>query len=71
MLQAPSDARVVDGVGINFPSLPDAGATARRRDPERRVWPGQALEGAIVRRVLPAYPTEQKPEARCLYSSNI
>src|ERR1700730_6336482 len=28
--------------------------------PERRVWPGQALEGAIVRPVLPAYPLGTK-----------
>jgi hypothetical protein len=47
---------VVPGVGINFPPLPDAGATDRRRSPGIRIWPGQALEQAIVRRVLPEYP---------------
>jgi hypothetical protein len=52
-------APVVEGVGINFPSLPDAGATDRR-NPERRVLPGQALEAAIYRRVLPEYPRGTK-----------
>ena len=47
---------VADGVGINFLSLPDIGATYRRGDAEWRVWPGQALESFIVRRVLPEYP---------------
>jgi hypothetical protein len=47
---------VADGVGINFLSLPDIGATYRRGNAEWRVWPGQALEGLIVRRVLPEYP---------------
>jgi hypothetical protein len=47
---------VIDGVGINFLSLPDIGATYRRGNAEGRVWPGQALEGFIVRRVLPEYP---------------
>ena len=47
---------VDNGVGIKFMTLPDVGATDRQRNPERRVWPGQALEGAIVRRVLPEYP---------------
>ena len=47
---------VADGVGINFLSLPDIGATYRRGDGEWRVWPGQALERFIVRRVLPKYP---------------
>jgi hypothetical protein len=47
---------VADGVGINFLSLPDIGATYRHEDAEWRVWPGQALEGFIVRRVLPEYP---------------
>jgi hypothetical protein len=53
---------VIYGVGINFPSLPDAGARDRRRKPERRVWPGRALENVVVRRVLPQYP--QGTEAR-------
>lgn len=51
---------VADGVGINFLSLPDIGATYRKGDAERRVWPGQALEGFIVRRVLPEYPLGTK-----------
>jgi Gram-negative bacterial TonB protein C-terminal len=46
---------VTDGVGINFLSLPDIGATYRQGNTEWRVWPGQALEGLIVRRVLPQY----------------
>lgn len=45
-----------DGVGINFLSLPDIGATYRRGGGDWRVWPGQALESFIVRRVLPQYP---------------
>lgn len=47
---------VADGVGINFLSLPDIGAKYRQGDSEWRVWPGQALESFIVRRVLPEYP---------------
>ena len=47
---------VADGVGINFLSLPDIGATYRQGNTEWRVWPGQALEDLIVRRVLPEYP---------------
>jgi hypothetical protein len=47
---------VADGVGINFLSLPDIGARYRQGNAEWRVWPGQALEGFIVRRVLPEYP---------------
>jgi Gram-negative bacterial TonB protein C-terminal len=47
---------VADGVGINFLSLPDIGATYRHGNAEWRVWPGQALESFIVRRVLPEYP---------------
>ena len=39
----------------HFPSLPDAGTTDRRQNPEKRIRPGQALESAIVRRVLPEY----------------
>ena len=49
---------VADGVGINFLSLPDIGATYRQGNAEWRVWPGQALESFIVRRVLPGYPRE-------------
>ena len=47
---------VADGVGINFLSLPDIGSTYRQGSAEWRVWPGQALESFIVRRVLPEYP---------------
>jgi hypothetical protein len=47
---------VADGVGINFLSLPDIGATYRQGSTEWRVWPGQALESFVVRRVLPEYP---------------
>ncbi len=47
---------VADGVGINFLSLPSIGATYRQGNAEWRVWPGQALESFIVRRVLPEYP---------------
>ena len=47
---------IAQGVGINFMSLPDIGATYRVADAEWRVWPGQALESFIVRRVLPEYP---------------
>jgi hypothetical protein len=48
---------VADGVGINFLSLPDIGATYRQGNAQRLVWPGQALESFIVRRVLPEYPS--------------
>ena len=47
---------VTAGVGINFFSLPDIGAIYNQGSGERRVWPGQALEGFMVRRVLPEYP---------------
>jgi len=47
---------VADGVGINFLSLPDIGATYRQGNAEWRVWPGQALESYMVRRELPEYP---------------
>jgi Gram-negative bacterial TonB protein C-terminal len=47
---------VADGVGINFLPLPDIGATYRQGSAEWRVWPGQALESFMVRRVLPEYP---------------
>lgn len=47
---------IADGVGINFLTLPDIGAVYRLGDAEWRVWPGQALESFIVRRVLPEYP---------------
>lgn len=49
---------VADGVGISFLSLPDVGAVYRQGNVERRVWPGQALEAFIIRRVLPEYPRE-------------
>jgi Gram-negative bacterial TonB protein C-terminal len=47
---------VVKGVGIFFPPLPDIGTIDRRKNPIRRVWPGQGLEDNIIRRVLPEYP---------------
>ena len=49
-------AYVAEGVGIDFFPLPDVGATYRQGNAEWRVWPGQALENFIVRRVLPEYP---------------
>lgn len=51
---------VADGVGINFITLPDIGAVYRWGDAQWRVWPGQALESFIVRRVLPEYPRNTK-----------
>lgn len=51
---------VDDGVGIRFMTLPDIGATYRLGNSEMRVWPGQALEESIIRRVLPEYPREAK-----------
>ena len=48
---------VADGVGINFLSLPDIGATYRQGNAEWRVWPGQALESFLSRRALPEYPS--------------
>jgi hypothetical protein len=50
------------GVGIDFLSLPDIGATYRQGNVEWRVWPGQALESFIVRRVLPEYPHGTKSQ---------
>ena len=47
---------VDDGVGIRFLPLPDIGAIYRQDNSVRKVWPGQALDGFIVRRVLPEYP---------------
>lgn len=47
---------VADGVGINFLPLPDIGAQYRQGNAEWRVWPGQALESFVIRRVLPEYP---------------
>jgi len=47
---------VVKGVGIFFPPLPDIGTIDRRKNPVRRVWPGQGVEPNITRRVLPKYP---------------
>ena len=49
---------VADGVGINFLPLPDIGARYRQGNEEWRVWPGQALEGFVMRRALPEYPRE-------------
>jgi hypothetical protein len=51
---------VADGVGINFLALPDIGTVYRQGNAKWRVWPGQALEGFIVRRVLPEYPHDTK-----------
>jgi hypothetical protein len=47
---------VANGVGIHFLPLPDIGAIYRQGASERKVWPGQALDGFLVRRVLPEYP---------------
>lgn len=47
---------VADGVGIRFLPLPDIAAIYRQGNAEWRVWPGEALEGFMVRRVLPEYP---------------
>ncbi len=52
----PLITNVVRGVGIYFLPLPDMGLTDRRRDPVRRVWPGEALETEITRRVIPKFP---------------
>jgi hypothetical protein len=49
---------VAVGVGINFFPLPDIGAVYRQGNEEWRVWPGQALESFIVRRVLPQFPRD-------------
>ena len=49
---------VAEGVGINFIALPDIGTLYRWGNSEWRVWPGQALERFIVRRVLPEYPRD-------------
>ncbi len=54
---------VANGVGINFLTLPDIGALYRRGDAQWRVWPGQALESFIVRRVLPEYPRNVETQA--------
>lgn len=51
---------VDDGVGINFLPLPDIGATYQLLNLKMRVWPGQALEGSILRRALPQYPRGAK-----------
>jgi hypothetical protein len=51
---------VASGVGINFLTLPDIGAVYQSGDAKWRVWPGQALEGFLVRRVLPEYPRNTK-----------
>jgi Gram-negative bacterial TonB protein C-terminal len=51
---------LADGVGINFLPLPDIGALHQLGDAQWRVWPGQALESFIVRRVLPEYPHNTK-----------
>jgi hypothetical protein len=59
---------VANGVGINFLSLPDIGATYRQGNAAWRVWPGQALESFLVRRVLPEYPrTSNSPGAASVF----
>ncbi len=59
----PLSTNVVPGVGIYFPPLPDMGLTDRRRDPVRRVWPGQALETEIIRREIPRHPPGTRNES--------
>ena len=54
---------VAGGVGISFLPLPDIGAVYRQEGMEWRVWPGQALEAFIVRRVLPEYPRGTNTQA--------
>lgn len=49
---------VADGIGINFFPLPDIGALYQQGNVKWRVWPGQALESFIVRRVLPEFPRD-------------
>ena len=49
---------IADGIGINFFSLPDVGALYQQGSVRWRVWPGQALESFIVRRVLPEFPRD-------------
>lgn len=51
-----SGSRIVQGVGLRFPVVPDIGKIDRARQPMRRVWPGQDLESRITRRVIPAFP---------------
>jgi len=51
-----SGSRLVEGVGICFPTLPDMGTVYRNRKPMRRVWPSQALESSIVSRAIPKVP---------------
>jgi hypothetical protein len=53
---------VASGVGINFVTLPDIGAVYQWGDAKWRVWPGQALESFLVRRVLPEYPRNTKTQ---------
>jgi hypothetical protein len=54
----PSGTYIAQGVGIRFFELPDIGKIDRLQEPIRRVWPGQALEGNIIRRVIPRFPPE-------------
>jgi TonB family protein len=54
--------QVVPGVGIYFFPLSDMGLIYPRRDTVRRVWPGQALESEILRRVIPKYPAGTRNE---------
>jgi hypothetical protein len=49
---------ITNGVGLNFFSIPDIGAVYRQANIDRRVWPGQALESFILRRVLPEFPRD-------------
>jgi TonB family protein len=59
----PLSTSVVRGVGIYFIPLPDIGLIDRRSNPVRRVWPGQALEAGIIRRVIPKYPPGARNES--------
>src|SRR5256714_3428384 len=47
---------VADGVGINFLSLPDIGATYRQGNAEWRAWPGPAVERFLLPPALPEHP---------------
>lgn len=58
--------RIVEGVGIRFLTLPDIGLIDRSQDPIRRVWPAQALESSIVRRVIPKFPEGAAAERRAV-----
>jgi hypothetical protein len=59
--------QVVPGVGIYFFPLSDMGLIYPRRNPVRRVWPGQALEREIIRRVIPKYPPGTRNESGVVF----